>query len=135
MTVDLLERGFCERFVLLFSYPFMHEEDNLFQCRSFTHDILYYDIEVRSGYLYSCSCPDSSKLCKHIFLVNRIFQVSFTDRSTLHVTPVTDENAALSNNTEEMPNTAFSNIQSTSNMDERNLRLVNSSTKEKSIAR
>ncbi|ORE04935.1 hypothetical protein BCV72DRAFT_210404 [Rhizopus microsporus var. microsporus] len=48
-------------------------EDNLFQCRPFTHDVLYYDIEVRSDYLYSCSFPGSFKLCKHIFLINCIF--------------------------------------------------------------
>ena len=111
-------------------------EDSLFQCRSFTHDILYYDIEIRNSYPYSCSCPASSKVCKHIFLVNHMFQVSFTERSTLHVTPVTDENAALSNTIKEMPNAAFGNIQSTSNMDEREAcALVNSSTKEKSITR
>ncbi|CEG84508.1 hypothetical protein RMATCC62417_18301 [Rhizopus microsporus] len=75
-------------------------------------------IEVRNGYLYSCSCPDSFKFCKHIFLVSRIFQVPFTEHSRLHVTPVTDENAALSNTVEEMPNDAFGNIQNTSNMDE-----------------
>ncbi|ORE11203.1 hypothetical protein BCV72DRAFT_198255 [Rhizopus microsporus var. microsporus] len=69
-------------------------EDNLIQCISFIHDILYHDIEVRNGYLYSCPCPDSFKLCKYIFLVNRIFQVLFTER----------------------------NIRSTSNMDERILR-------------
>ncbi|ORE02229.1 hypothetical protein BCV72DRAFT_215670, partial [Rhizopus microsporus var. microsporus] len=44
-----------------------------------------------------CSCPDSSKLCKHIFLISRIFQVPFTERSRMHVTPVTDENTDLSN--------------------------------------
>ncbi|ORE03491.1 hypothetical protein BCV72DRAFT_315068 [Rhizopus microsporus var. microsporus] len=97
-------------------------EDNLFQCRSFTYDMLYYDSEVRNGYLYSCSCPEPSKPCKHIFLVSRIFQASFTERSRLRVTLVTDENAALSNTIEEMPNTTFGNIQGTSNMDERNLR-------------
>ncbi|PHZ16897.1 uncharacterized protein RHIMIDRAFT_287916 [Rhizopus microsporus ATCC 52813] len=97
-------------------------EDNLFQCRPFTHDILYHDIEVRNGYLYSCSCPDSSKLCKYTFLVNHIIQVPFTGRPRLHVTPATDKNAALSNTTEEMSNNAFGKIQSTSNMDERSLR-------------
>ncbi|RCH87795.1 hypothetical protein CU097_006964 [Rhizopus azygosporus] len=97
-------------------------EDNLFQCKSFTHNILYYDIEVRNGYLYSCSCPAYSRLCKNVFLVNRIFQVPFTERSTLHVTPVIDENAALSSTIEGVPNTAFGNTQSTSNKDERNLR-------------
>ncbi|ORE10899.1 hypothetical protein BCV72DRAFT_193484, partial [Rhizopus microsporus var. microsporus] len=72
--------------------------------------------------LYSCSCPDSSKLCKCTFLVNHIIQVPFTGRPRLHVTPATDKNAALSNTTEEMSNDAFGKIQSTSNMDERSLR-------------
>jgi hypothetical protein len=76
--------------------------------------MIYYDIEVRNGCFYKYSCPDSSKLCKHIFLANRIFQVPFTERSRLNVTSVNDENAPLSN--------TIRNIQSTSNMDERSLR-------------
>ncbi|CEG85060.1 hypothetical protein RMATCC62417_18792 [Rhizopus microsporus] len=72
-------------------------EDNLFQCKSFTHDMLYYDIEVQNGYLYGCSCYNPFKLYKRIFLVNYLFQVLFTERSRLDVTPVTDESAVLSN--------------------------------------
>ncbi|PHZ09504.1 uncharacterized protein RHIMIDRAFT_240627 [Rhizopus microsporus ATCC 52813] len=42
-------------------------EDSLFQCISFTHGILYYDIEVQNGYLYRCSCYDEqSKIVKRL---------------------------------------------------------------------
>ncbi|PHZ07991.1 uncharacterized protein RHIMIDRAFT_270899 [Rhizopus microsporus ATCC 52813] len=43
-------------------------------------------------------------------------------RSRPNVTPVNDENATLSNTIEDMPDAAFDNIQSTSDMDEQNLR-------------
>jgi hypothetical protein len=31
--------------------------DTSFICQSFTHSIVYYDVEVKDGYLFRCSCP------------------------------------------------------------------------------
>ena len=54
-----------------------------YQCKSFTYDYIYYDIDFQEGYLQNCSCDDPSKLCKHIFLVHRIFEVPFSLRVPL----------------------------------------------------
>ncbi|KAI8087763.1 uncharacterized protein B0P05DRAFT_594994 [Gilbertella persicaria] len=44
----------------------------------------FYSNNLTTKYLFSCSCPENSKLCKRIFLVNRIFQVPLTQRSVLN---------------------------------------------------
>lgn len=64
--------------------------DNLIQCRSFSYDILFYDIGIKDGYLYKCNCPDSLGLCKHIFLTNRITNSPYSLRSFISPPTNTD---------------------------------------------
>jgi hypothetical protein len=59
-----------------------HTED-LFICKSFTENEVEYIIEAESNRLCSCSCPDSSKICKHMLLVNRIAKIPLTLRLSL----------------------------------------------------
>ena len=39
---------------------------------------IFYNIEYDNGYLCHCDCPDVSGICKHIFLVSKIFNLSYT---------------------------------------------------------
>ncbi|CAO3664065.1 unnamed protein product [Rhizopus microsporus] len=52
-------------------------EENVYQCRSFIEDILFYEMDTKEGYLKNCSCPDQTKMCKHIFLVSRVTKLLF----------------------------------------------------------
>ncbi|KAG1451086.1 hypothetical protein G6F57_016256 [Rhizopus arrhizus] len=56
-------------------------EENVYQCRSFTEDILFYEMDTKEGYLKNCSCPDQTKMCKHIFLVSRVTKLPFSPRA------------------------------------------------------
>ncbi|OAD65132.1 hypothetical protein PHYBLDRAFT_176408 [Phycomyces blakesleeanus NRRL 1555(-)] len=52
--------------------------DTVFTCRSFTVDLVIYNIELQNGFLQNCTCPDTSKLCKHIFLINRMLDIPYS---------------------------------------------------------
>ena len=56
-------------------------EENVYQCRSFTEDILFYEMDTKEGFLKNYSCPDQTKMCKHIFLVSRITKLPFSPRA------------------------------------------------------
>ncbi|CEP17264.1 hypothetical protein [Parasitella parasitica] len=59
-------------------------EENTFCCRSFDFDNdNKYSVVVKNGYLFSCSCPDSTPLCKHIFLVHFVEKVPYSFRASL----------------------------------------------------
>ena len=68
-------------------------DDDNYQCRSFTLDIIYYDIEYSNGYLRKCSCDDTSNLCKHIFLVHRILKVPISLRLPVSSSVVSSSSA------------------------------------------
>ena len=53
-------------------------EENVYQCRSFTEGILFYEMDTKEGFLKNCSCPDQTKMCKHIFLVSRVTKLPFS---------------------------------------------------------
>ncbi|OAD72687.1 hypothetical protein PHYBLDRAFT_73092 [Phycomyces blakesleeanus NRRL 1555(-)] len=40
-----------------------------------------------NGFLQNCTCPDTSKLCKHIFLINCILDISYSLRQSLSSSP------------------------------------------------
>ncbi|KAG1052337.1 hypothetical protein G6F43_005510 [Rhizopus delemar] len=52
------------------------DEDN-FSCDSFTGDGKYI-VEVVDNCISACSCPNTTKICKHIFLTSRITQIPFS---------------------------------------------------------
>ncbi|KAG1178381.1 hypothetical protein G6F71_001855 [Rhizopus microsporus] len=56
-------------------------EENVYQCRPFTEDILFYEMDTKEGFLKNYSCPDQTKMCKHIFLVSRITKLPFSPRA------------------------------------------------------
>ncbi|CEG83513.1 hypothetical protein RMATCC62417_17419 [Rhizopus microsporus] len=62
-------------------------EDNndTYDCKSFTDDYIWYEIELKNGHLFRYNCPDNSKLCKHIFLINIVADVPYTLRSDIVV--------------------------------------------------
>jgi hypothetical protein len=53
---------------------------DVYQCRSFTENILFNEMDTKEGFLKSCSCPDQTKMCEHIFLVSRVTKLSFSPR-------------------------------------------------------
>ncbi|PHZ15285.1 uncharacterized protein RHIMIDRAFT_234641 [Rhizopus microsporus ATCC 52813] len=53
-------------------------EENVYQCKSFTENILFYEMDTKEGYLKNCSCPDRTKMCKHFFLVSRVTKLRFS---------------------------------------------------------
>ncbi|KAL0077471.1 hypothetical protein J3Q64DRAFT_1702862 [Phycomyces blakesleeanus] len=57
--------------------------DTAFTCRSFTVDLFIYNIELQNDFLKNCTCPDTSKLCKHIFLINRMLDIPYSLRQSL----------------------------------------------------
>ncbi|CEG76618.1 hypothetical protein RMATCC62417_11490 [Rhizopus microsporus] len=61
------------------------DDDDTYDCKSFTDDYIWYEIELKNGHLFRCNCSDNSKLCKHIFLVNRVADVTYTLRSDIVV--------------------------------------------------
>ncbi|KAL0088014.1 hypothetical protein F4703DRAFT_1843696, partial [Phycomyces blakesleeanus] len=51
-----------------------------YSCKSFGERCeLVYFIKFTT-HLHDCSCPDSARLCKHIFLVSRVFDLPVTVR-------------------------------------------------------
>ncbi|PHZ09398.1 uncharacterized protein RHIMIDRAFT_262632, partial [Rhizopus microsporus ATCC 52813] len=56
------------------------DDDDTYDCKSFTDDYIWYEIELKNGHLFRCNCPDNLKFCKHIFLVNRVADVPYTLR-------------------------------------------------------
>ncbi|CEI88591.1 hypothetical protein RMCBS344292_02974 [Rhizopus microsporus] len=60
-------------------------DDDMYDCKSFTDDYTWYEIELKNGHLFRCNFPDDSKLCKDIFLVNRVADVPYTPRSDIVV--------------------------------------------------
>ncbi|OAD65514.1 hypothetical protein PHYBLDRAFT_153416 [Phycomyces blakesleeanus NRRL 1555(-)] len=52
--------------------------DTIFTCRSFTVDFVIYNIELQNNFLQNCTCPDTSKLCKHIFLINHMLDITYS---------------------------------------------------------
>ncbi|KAL0096840.1 hypothetical protein J3Q64DRAFT_1693274 [Phycomyces blakesleeanus] len=54
-----------------------------FTCRSFTVDLVVYNIELQNVFLQNCTCLDTSKLCKHIFLINHTLGISYSLRQSL----------------------------------------------------
>ncbi|CEI92687.1 hypothetical protein RMCBS344292_06940 [Rhizopus microsporus] len=61
------------------------DDDDMYDCKSFTDDYIWYEVEMKNGHLFRCNCPEDSKLCKHIFLVNRVADVPYTLRSDIVV--------------------------------------------------
>ncbi|KAL0086210.1 hypothetical protein J3Q64DRAFT_1833955 [Phycomyces blakesleeanus] len=57
--------------------------DTAFTCRSFTIDLIIYNIELQNDFLQNCTCPDTSKLCKHIFLINCMLDIPYSLRQNL----------------------------------------------------
>ncbi|OAD71981.1 hypothetical protein PHYBLDRAFT_169891 [Phycomyces blakesleeanus NRRL 1555(-)] len=57
--------------------------DTAFTCKSFTVDFAIYNIELQNSFLQNCTCPDTSKLCKHIFLINCMLDISYFLRQSL----------------------------------------------------
>ncbi|KAL0074759.1 hypothetical protein J3Q64DRAFT_1758145 [Phycomyces blakesleeanus] len=49
--------------------------DDLYTCKSFSTNDLYYRIRFVDGILQDCRCSDPNRLCKHIFLVGRVFNL------------------------------------------------------------
>ncbi|KAG1174276.1 hypothetical protein G6F71_005016 [Rhizopus microsporus] len=60
-------------------------EENVYQCRSFTEENLFYEMDTKEGFLKNCSCPDQTKMCKHIFLVSRVTKLPFSPRAPVPV--------------------------------------------------
>ena len=60
-------------------------EENVYQCRSFTEDILFYEMDTKEGFLKNYSCPDQTNICKHIFLVSRVTKLPFSPRASAPV--------------------------------------------------
>ncbi|KAL4211494.1 hypothetical protein AB4K20DRAFT_2011785 [Rhizopus microsporus] len=60
-------------------------EENVYQCRSFTEDILFYEMDTKEGFLKNCSCPDQTNMCKHIFLVSRVTKLPFSPHAPVPV--------------------------------------------------
>ncbi|CEG80129.1 hypothetical protein RMATCC62417_14505 [Rhizopus microsporus] len=56
-------------------------EENVYQCRPFTENILFYEVDTKEGFLKNCSCPDQAKRCRHIFLVSRVAKLPFSPRA------------------------------------------------------
>ncbi|ORE19263.1 hypothetical protein BCV71DRAFT_283634, partial [Rhizopus microsporus] len=44
-----------------------HLKENVYQCRSFTESILFYEMDTKEGFLKNCSCSGQTKMCRHIF--------------------------------------------------------------------
>ncbi|CEI98880.1 hypothetical protein RMCBS344292_12978 [Rhizopus microsporus] len=65
-------------------------EENVYQCRSFTENILFYEMDTKEGFLNNCSCPDQTKMCMHIFLVSRVTKLPFSPRAPAPA-PVTQQ--------------------------------------------
>ncbi|ORE08294.1 hypothetical protein BCV72DRAFT_334518 [Rhizopus microsporus var. microsporus] len=61
------------------------DDDDTYDCKSFTDNYIWYEIELKNGHLFRCNCPDNSKLCKHIFLINRVADAPYTLRSDIVV--------------------------------------------------
>jgi hypothetical protein len=61
------------------------EDDDTYDCKSFTDDYSWYEIELKNGHLSRCNYPGNSKPCKHIFLVNRAADVPYTLRSDIAI--------------------------------------------------
>ncbi|KAL0092629.1 hypothetical protein J3Q64DRAFT_1695138 [Phycomyces blakesleeanus] len=73
--------------------------DTAFTCRSFTVDLVVYNIELQNDFLQSCTCSDTSKLCKHIFLVNYMLDIFYSlchslffSSSAVHEKPLKSQN-------------------------------------------
>ena len=47
------------------------DDDDMHDCKSFTDDYIWYEVNLKNSHLFHCNCPDDSKLCKHVLLVNR----------------------------------------------------------------
>ena len=60
-------------------------EENVYQCRSFTEDILFYEMDTKEGFLKNYSCPDQTNICKHIFLVSRVTKLPFSPHAPVPV--------------------------------------------------
>ncbi|ORE16617.1 hypothetical protein BCV71DRAFT_236480 [Rhizopus microsporus] len=57
-------------------------QENVYQCRSFTESILFYEMDTKEGFLKNCSCPDQAKMYRHIyFLVSRVTKLPFSPRT------------------------------------------------------
>ncbi|CEG68493.1 hypothetical protein RMATCC62417_04743 [Rhizopus microsporus] len=61
------------------------DDDDIYDCKPFTDNYIWHEIELKNGHLFRCNCPDDSKLCKHIFLVNRVTDVPYTLHSDVVV--------------------------------------------------
>ncbi|KAG1459872.1 hypothetical protein G6F55_004505 [Rhizopus delemar] len=59
----------------VYSHITLTFEEN-FSCDSFTNDGKYI-VKVVDNCISACSCPDTAKLCKHIFLTSRITRIPF----------------------------------------------------------
>ncbi|KAL4212728.1 hypothetical protein AB4K20DRAFT_1967404 [Rhizopus microsporus] len=44
-------------------------QENVYQCRSFTESILFYEMDTKEGFLKNCSCPDQAKMYRHIYFL------------------------------------------------------------------
>lgn len=60
-----------------------------FSCKSFTENDKEYILKIENNRLCFCSCPDLSKICKHMLLVNRITNVPLAVRVFLQPSPET----------------------------------------------
>ncbi|CEG68004.1 hypothetical protein RMATCC62417_04343 [Rhizopus microsporus] len=67
-------------------------EENVCQCRSFTEDILSYEMGTKEGFLKNCSCPDQTNMCKHISFVSRVTKLP----SSPHAPAPVDQQERLS---------------------------------------
>ncbi|ORE16293.1 hypothetical protein BCV71DRAFT_236812 [Rhizopus microsporus] len=47
-------------------------KENIYQCRSFTEDILFYKVNTKEDFLKNGSCSDQTKMYKHFFLVSHV---------------------------------------------------------------
>ncbi|KAG1040313.1 hypothetical protein G6F43_012307 [Rhizopus delemar] len=64
-------------------------DEDSFSCDSFTSDGKYI-VKIVDNCISACSCPDTAKICKHIFLTSRITQIPFSLCFSL-VEPLSDD--------------------------------------------
>ncbi|KAL4206396.1 hypothetical protein AB4K20DRAFT_1998931 [Rhizopus microsporus] len=57
-------------------------EENVYQYRSFTKNILFYEMDTKEGFLKNCSCPGQTKICRHVLLVSRVINLSFSPHAS-----------------------------------------------------
>lgn len=62
------------------TYMITQTNENLYHYQSFTNSDITYKVTSVNDCLSSCSCPDPSGLCKHIFLVSRVKLVPYSSR-------------------------------------------------------